>query len=126
MNAVAGCQAGLTMEEPGGVPLRCWDLRCQIPHSLVSMAVMLCILAGCGPRLERSTDAKALPPVAENQPHAQQADENWPGFHGVNGTGISSGSNLPAAVGPQSMLWSVDLPPTGNSSPVIWEDSDSC
>lgn len=90
---------------------------------LPSLFLALCLPGtGCGPRLEQSSEAKSLPSVGQDQPAAQRAGENWPGFHGLNGTGISSSTQLPAALGNSTQRWHVSLA-EGNSSPVIWGDT---
>ena len=48
--------------------------------------------------------------------------ENWPRFRGVNGSGISGSTDIPSQWSEQNYRWTVDLPGTGNSSPVIWGD----
>ena len=48
------------------------------------------------------------------------AQENWPRFHGPNGSGLASDTDLPAEVTKDDFLWSVDLAGTGSSSPVVW------
>lgn len=48
--------------------------------------------------------------------------ENWPRFRGVNGSGISSSTQIPSEWTPGDYRWVADLPGVGNSSPVIWED----
>lgn len=47
------------------------------------------------------------------------ADE-WPGFRGATGSGVSSEKDLPTSwAQDKGVLWSVDLPGKGNSSPVV-------
>lgn len=50
------------------------------------------------------------------------AAENWPRFRGINGAGISQSTEIPSEWNEQSYRWVADLPGSGNSSPVIWED----
>jgi outer membrane protein assembly factor BamB len=49
-------------------------------------------------------------------------DEPWNRFRGPNGSGISTVRGLPAQWSDKDYRWSVDLPGTGNSSPVVWGD----
>jgi outer membrane protein assembly factor BamB len=48
--------------------------------------------------------------------------ENWPRFRGVDGAGISGSPNIPSEWTEQAYRWVADLPGSGNSSPVIWQD----
>jgi len=49
--------------------------------------------------------------------------ENWPEWRGPRGDGIVSGSSFPRQwSAKENVLWRVELPDRGNSSPVIWED----
>jgi outer membrane protein assembly factor BamB len=50
------------------------------------------------------------------------ADDNWPRFRGPNGSGLSDLKGLPTTWTEKDYRWSVDLPGTGNSSPVVWGD----
>ena len=47
--------------------------------------------------------------------------QEWSRFRGPNGSGISSASTIPDRITDQSLLWSLDLPAGGHSSPVLWE-----
>lgn len=47
--------------------------------------------------------------------------ENWPRFRGTNGSGIAANSNIPAQWSLDDIAWTVDLPGTGDSSPVVWD-----
>jgi outer membrane protein assembly factor BamB len=51
--------------------------------------------------------------------------ENWPGWRGPRGDGTSLEQGIPTAWNGetgQNVRWKVELPGTGHSSPVIWED----
>ena len=49
--------------------------------------------------------------------------ENWPGFRGPTGQGVSSGKNLPTEWGPgKNVAWKVALSGEGDSSPIVWEN----
>ena len=47
--------------------------------------------------------------------------DNWERFRGPNGSGTSPDKNIPLTFGPaKNVLWKVELPGVGNSSPIIW------
>src|SRR5580698_4982638 len=55
---------------------------------------------------------------------AMAADSNWPQFRGPGASGVGSGSppvewNVESG---KNVLWSVEIPGLGHSSPVIWGD----
>lgn len=51
------------------------------------------------------------------------AADNWPGWRGPYGTGVSDDQQLPVQWSDtQNVRWRVDLPGPGNSSPIVWED----
>src|SRR4051812_44362367 len=46
---------------------------------------------------------------------------NWERFRGPNGTGTSDDKNIPLTFDAKEyVLWKVELPGVGNSSPVVW------
>src|SRR5438552_18205145 len=48
--------------------------------------------------------------------------EDWPGFRGPSGDGISGTSKAPLKWGPKDNLaWKVELPGPGSSSPIVVE-----
>jgi outer membrane protein assembly factor BamB len=48
------------------------------------------------------------------------AASDWPRFRGPNGTGVSSDTGIPVAIGEkQNLLWKVAIPGNGNSSPIV-------
>jgi outer membrane protein assembly factor BamB len=51
---------------------------------------------------------------------AQSAAQEWTRFRGPNGSGISHAKTIPTEISDQSILWKVELPGTGHSSPVLW------
>ena len=58
-------------------------------------------------------------------PSAEQISENWPGFRGPGGLGISAYTNVPADWNGKTgdgILWKTKIPLPGNNSPVIWGD----
>src|SRR5262245_41634895 len=49
--------------------------------------------------------------------------ENWPGFRGSTGQGISTERNLPLQWSAESnVVWKTPIPGSGWSSPVVWAD----
>lgn len=49
--------------------------------------------------------------------------ENWPGWRGPAGNGISSEKNLPVEWSPtQNVAWKLALPGSAGASPVVWGD----
>jgi len=45
---------------------------------------------------------------------------NWPRFRGPNGTGNADDRTIPIQWTDNNILWKVELPGPGNSSPVVW------
>src|SRR4249920_2460114 len=49
--------------------------------------------------------------------------ENWPGFRGPTGQGISSETGLPLEWSATSnIVWRTEIPGSGWSSPIVWGD----
>lgn len=48
------------------------------------------------------------------------AEEHWPRFRGPNGNGVSTATTVPVEWSEDDYNWTLDLPGTGNASPVIW------
>jgi outer membrane protein assembly factor BamB len=48
--------------------------------------------------------------------------QEWPRFRGPNGAGQSDATTIPVAWDADDLLWKVELPGKGNSSPVLWGD----
>jgi hypothetical protein len=49
--------------------------------------------------------------------------ENWPGFRGPTGQGISQEQNLPLTWSlRENLAWRADVTGIGWSSPIVWED----
>src|SRR6187200_1377713 len=49
--------------------------------------------------------------------------DDWPGWRGANGQGVSAEKNLPVEWDrTKHVRWKVALPDAGNSTPIIWGD----
>jgi outer membrane protein assembly factor BamB len=46
---------------------------------------------------------------------------DWPRFRGPNGSGIAEDRTIPVQWTDDNILWKVEMPGAGNSSPVIWK-----
>src|SRR5215813_4410516 len=73
-----------------------------------------------------ATCLMALPAVALDS----KSEQNWPGFRGPGAQGVADGYptlttwNADAAAGKLSgVLWRVEVPGLGHSSPIVWGDS---
>lgn len=55
-------------------------------------------------------------------PAAVSADDAWNRFRGPNGSGISAVRGIPTSWTAADYRWTIDLPGTGISSPVVWGD----
>lgn len=63
--------------------------------------------------------ALAISPTAAPTPSNANTPNDWPRFHGPNGTGIA-GSSVPLDVGDKNnLLWKVPVPGKGWSSPIV-------
>ncbi len=62
----------------------------------------------------------ALTALAFNASWAPAADDAWPRFRGVNGTGISQATTVPVRWTDKDYNWIAKLPGVGHSSPVVW------
>ena len=55
--------------------------------------------------------------------HVLAESENWPGFRGPKGCGVSSTADPPVKWSEDdNVSWKIELPCLGHSSPVIWDD----
>lgn len=75
---------------------------------------ILCLLAlMTGSRLGA---AAASPDPSTHPP------DTWPRFRGHDGDGMASGFRFPEPWSEKAILWKVELPGSGHSSPVVWKD----
>ncbi len=82
--------------------------------------LLLSVTVGCGPALEQSSDAVALPAVRTDAPPASDSRTDWPGFRGANTSGVAPDATLPVRWSrDDGVAWSVEVPGEGNSSPVV-------
>jgi outer membrane protein assembly factor BamB len=59
--------------------------------------------------------------VAADEPAKQPNVACWDRFRGPNGTGVSDDKDVPVTFSAnENLLWKVELPGAGNSSPVVW------
>jgi outer membrane protein assembly factor BamB len=49
-------------------------------------------------------------------------EQSWPRFRGTGGLGVAAARNVPVKLDQSTQAWSVPLPGTGSSSPVVWGD----
>ncbi len=55
-------------------------------------------------------------------PSATRGESNWPQWRGPHQDGHSSETDLPVKWSPENVLWKMQLPGIGQSSPIIWGD----
>lgn len=54
----------------------------------------------------------------------QSRADNWPGWRGLAGDGLSAEKDIPYQWGPdKNIAWKTPLPGKGHSSPIVWDDS---
>ncbi len=73
-----------------------------------------------GRRIVRTASARLSPLAAAGNP-----SESWPSFRGPAASGVASGQNLPDTWNTRTgehILWRVQIPGLGHSSPVVWGD----
>jgi outer membrane protein assembly factor BamB len=77
--------------------------------------------ANTGSNTVKIAQAKPLSPF----PSPEELKTNWSRFRGPAGSGISPFTNVPVAWDAKNgsnILWSVEVPISGPSSPVLWQD----
>ncbi len=53
---------------------------------------------------------------------APRAGIDWPGFRGIDASGVADGRQVPTKFASASAAWRTRIPGLGNSSPVVWGD----
>ena len=48
--------------------------------------------------------------------------DNWPGWRGPRGTGVSAESGFPVTWDASNIQWKTPIPGRGHSSPIVWRD----
>ena len=74
--------------------------------------------------LDQAT-AEVKPAAVRTFPSPEEIAKQWPRFRGPGGSGVSAYANVPTtwdAETGQNILWKVDVPMPGLSSPIIWGD----
>ena len=49
------------------------------------------------------------------------AEANWPNWRGPNSNGTAASGNYPVKWEPENVLWKIDIPGKGCSTPIVWE-----
>lgn len=74
-------------------------------------------------RLRQAIQSLAVIMVASAIGVVAARADNWPNWRGPSLDGVAAGKGYPAEWGPnKNILWQVQLPGPGASSPAVWED----
>ena len=82
--------------------------------------------AGEKPASAKRTITRTLAPNRRALPAAAPATGSWPGFRGVEASGVADGQKLPDtwdAKAGVNIAWKTAIPGLGHSSPVVWGDT---
>lgn len=91
------------------------NLRGLMVVVILGAIVVYQALTGPAPAAEK-TAVRMIPPEGEGSKY-------WPRWRGPSGQGVVEGGNYPDAWSDtQNVLWKVEVPGRGNSSPIIWKD----
>jgi outer membrane protein assembly factor BamB len=96
-------------------------LSAALPKRMAEAEKMLGAGDASGPGEPHPTDQ----PTASDAASPQELMQNWPGFRGPGGGGVSPLTNVPAAWDPQTgagIAWKVPSPTGGFGSPIVWGD----
>ncbi len=97
--------------------------RTTCSHTAALGLLSLLVFAGCGQQLEKSDSAVSLPATDRDPLEQSSASDNWPGWRGINTSGISSDSGVPTEWDTiRGIRWKQKVAGQGNSSPVVWGD----
>ena len=78
---------------------------------------------GCQPAVESTPQAVSLPSLPRDPAEDGLGAERWPGWRGLNGSGVAPGGSPAIRFGPaEGFRWKVEVPGEGYSSPVVWDD----
>ncbi|TDI33961.1 MAG: DUF3471 domain-containing protein, partial [Acidobacteria bacterium] len=80
--------------------------------------------AQADPEANREGSAAEVP-AAESVEIVRLQARNWPGFRGLQASGVADGQGVPAVWNVETgenVRWKTPIPGVGNSSPIIWED----
>lgn len=89
---------------------------------LVALACSLLLTAGCR-RAHISPEAEPWPAKRIDVRETGENLSRWPAFRGHNSQGIAPGGSPPVDFDAGSARWQVTIPGSGNSSPVVWDDT---
>ena len=53
--------------------------------------------------------------------HSVATEINWPRWHGPNDNGSITSGNYPVKWDPENVLWKIDIPGKGFSTPIVWD-----
>jgi outer membrane protein assembly factor BamB len=102
-------------------------MRAPRARSLVLRAAVVVLALTIAPRLRpfaagNATAAPADPPVRMIVPGGE-AMKYWPFWRGPSGQGLVDGKGYPSTwSGTENILWRVQVPGRGHSSPIVWAD----
>lgn len=60
---------------------------------------------------------------AETPKESSTLSTSWTRFRGPNGTGVIESTKVPLPWGDSDVRWKIEIPGSGNSSPVLWKDT---
>lgn len=83
------------------------------------------VTAEAKPELDPEPEVEKPMVAAETAPVVRSKATNWPGFRGIQASGVADGQGVPATwnvTTGENVRWKTPIPGLGNSSPVIWGD----
>lgn len=90
---------------------------------ICTLPLLLAVLAGCDASRQASPSAVPLPALAKDPAESANSEGQWPGWRGVNSSGVAPDSRLPVTFAPGiGLRWQTQVPGEGHSSPVVWDD----
>ena len=86
----------------------------KLHRTVLLSASLVCLLAFAG--LNRTAAFSG-----GSDEEAAKESTNWPGWRGLNGSGVSAETNLPTEWSDtKNVLWKTSIPGKGHSSPIVW------